>query len=114
MTLRLLLAAIFAIILGFFGFLISGHSTEGYVFAHVGGLGILSILGSLSGYLARKKGYGYGVAYFWGFAFPAITGIVAVVVIHSTGGGGCGGIVSLTLGLLVVIVYTLIRPRTDI
>lgn len=106
---RIILLAIVAITLGSLGFLISGRSPEGYLFAHVGGLGILSLFGSLSGYLARKKGYRFGKAYFWGFVFPAIAGIVAVGIIHLAGGGGCGGIVSLAVALAVVIVYAVIK-----
>jgi hypothetical protein len=108
---RMFLFAIVAIILGFSGFLISGHGLAGYVFAHAGGLGILGLFGSLSGHLARKKGYGYWPAYFWGFAFPAIIGIISVVVVHSLGGGGCGGIVSLAAGIVIVIFYYCLKNR---
>jgi hypothetical protein len=108
---KLLLAAVVAAMLGSLGFLISGHSPEGYLFAHVGGLGIMGLSGSMSGYLAKKKGYGFGKAYFWGFAFPAIIGIVAVVVVHLTGGSGCGGIISLAVALTVVAVYALLKSK---
>jgi hypothetical protein len=109
---RMILLAIGVIILGFIGYVFSGHSRVGYVFAHAGGLGILGLFGSLSGSLARKKGYGYWPAFFWGFAFPAVIGIISVVVVHSLGGGGCGGIVSLAAALVVIIVYVLVKHRT--
>ncbi len=111
---RILLLAIGVIILGFLGYVFSGHSPAGYFFSHAGGLGILGLFGSLSGSLARKKGYGYWPAYFWGFAFPAIVGIISVVVVHSLGGSGCGGIVSLATALVVIVVYALIKRRTGI
>lgn len=108
---RILLLAIGVIILGFIGYVFSGHSWVGYVFSHAGGLGILSLFGSLSGHLARKKGYGYWPAYFWGFAFPAAIGIISVVVVHSLGGGGCGGIVSLAAGIVIVIFCYCLKNR---
>jgi FtsH-binding integral membrane protein len=108
---RLLLTAAGAILVGFFGFMIVGHGTEGYVFAHVGGVGLLSLFGSLSGYLAKKKGYNFGRAYVLGFVFPVIIGIIAVVVVHLTGGSGCGGIISLALALAAVAIYSLLRSR---
>ncbi len=111
---RMLLIAIGVIILGFLGYVFSGHSPAGYFFSHAGGLGILGLFGSLSGHLARKKGYGYWPAYFWGFAFPAAIGIISVVVVHSLGGGGCGGIVSIAAAMVVIVVYALVKRRTGI
>lgn len=101
---RIIFIAVFAIILGFLGFQISGHGLASYIFAHVGALGVLSLSGSLSGCMARRKGYGYWSAYFWGFAFPAIIGVISVVVVHALGGGGCGGIVSIAAALVVIII----------
>lgn len=78
-----------------------------YVFAHVGGLGILGLLGCWAASIARKKGYAYPPALFLGFVLPVALGVISVGVVYASGGRGCGGIVSLFVAAVVILFYSL-------
>ena len=83
----------------------------GYVFGHVGGLGILGLLGSWAGHIASKKGYGYRRAFWACFASSIIFGVVSVGIVWGLGGGGCGGIVSIAVAIVVIVFYALAKRK---
>jgi hypothetical protein len=78
------------------------------LFAHVGGLGIIGLFAALTGFIARKKGYGYRDAFLLGFGLPILLGVISVLLVDAM---SCGGSVSLGVALLVVIIYSLAKRR---
>ena len=74
-----------------------------YVFAHIGGLAIIGLLGYWAGRIAKKKGYRFWKVLLFGFGIPVILGVFSVFLVHILGGRGCGGSVSIIAALLVVI-----------
>lgn len=84
-----------------------------YMFAHLGALGLLGLIGSGVGSLAKKKGHGYMTALFLSGLLPIASGGIAVAAIAMAGDQVyCGGSVSLAIAVLVVIVYLFTRRRT--
>lgn len=108
---RLLLISVVLIILGIAGYFIFHNFWIRYIFAHLGGLGLMVSFGFWAGCVAKKKGYSFLVAYLLGFLLPIILGILATLWVHLTGGDGCGGILNITIALIVVIGYYLVRER---
>jgi len=94
------------------GYIAFSHQWLRYVFAHAGGLGIMGFLGLLAGAIAARKGYHFMRAFWLGFAPPSLLGILAVLIVHGSGGSGCGGIVSLAASFLVIALYGLARKKT--
>jgi len=84
-----------------------------YIFAHIGGLGVIGLIGCWAGSVAKKKGYSYWKAFFAGSVPPIMLGIISVGVVHTLGGHGCGGIVSLFVAIAVVLYYHLAKKRGD-
>jgi hypothetical protein len=82
-----------------------------YIFAHIMGLGVIGLLGCCAGSIARHKGYGYCRAFYIGFVPPLMLGIISVCIVHTLGGHGCGGIVSLSAGMIVILFYSLTKKR---
>jgi hypothetical protein len=91
------------LIIGVAGYFIFRELWLRYVFAHLAGLAIMGFLGCWAGIIARSKGYGFWRAFLLGFVPPIILGVGAVLIVHSSGGHGCGGIVSLAAAFLVII-----------
>jgi hypothetical protein len=86
------------------------------IFAHIGGLGIIGLLACWAGAIAKKKGRGYWGAFSLGLITPIMIGISSVGVVHSAGGHGCGGIVSLAVAMAFVLYYSLASknaPKTQ-
>jgi len=108
-TCGLVFAAILAI--GAAGYLAFPGHWPRYVFAHAGGLGIMGLLGLAAAALAGGKGRDPRRAFWLAFAPPILLGILAVLVVNSRGGRGCGGIVSLAASLLVIAFYALARAK---
>jgi hypothetical protein len=81
-----------------------------YVFAHVGALGLLGLIGGAVGILARKKGRGYLTALLLGSLLPIVSGLVAVAMIR--GEKPCGGSVSLAVAALVVLAHLFTKKKT--
>lgn len=83
-----------------------------YIFAHLGALGLLGLIGGATGILARKKGRSFSTAFILGSLLPIAAGIIAVViVVISAGQITCGGSVSFAVAVLVVVLYTLISKK---
>lgn len=108
---RLLLISVVLIILGIVGYFIFRNFWISYIFTHLGGLGIMVLFGCWAGYVAKQKGYGFWTAYLLGFLLPIILGTLTTLLVHLTGGGGCGGIVSIAVALIVIIGYYLFRRK---
>ena len=100
------------LVIGIEGFYVFSDQWLRYVFAHAGGLGIMGFLGMLAGAIAARKGYNYTRALGLGFALPIMLGILAVLVVHGSGGNGCGGIVSLAASFLVIAFYGFAKGKT--
>jgi hypothetical protein len=99
------------LVIGAAGYLVFSHPWLRYIFAHMGGLGIMGFLGLLAGTIAARKGYSFRKAFLLGFALPTLLGILAVVIVHFSGGRGCGGIVSLGASFLVIALYFIARKN---
>lgn len=83
----------------------------GYVFGHVGGLGILGLFGCWAGFIAKKKGYNYWRAFSVCFVSSFMLGVVSVCIVHGSGGNGCGGIVSIAVAVIVIVFYYFIKRK---
>ena len=102
---RILLLFWGLLIIGFAGYVALNNFWVRYIFAHIGGLGILGLLACWAGNTAKKKGYSYWKAFLFGFILPAILGVFSVFLVHILGGRGCGGIIRIAISILVVIRY---------
>ena len=98
-------------VIGVIGYALLHSSWIRYFFAHLFGLGIILLLGCLSGTLAVKKGYSLTPAFLISAFLPIAAGILAVLWVHMKGGHGCGGSVSLLLAILVTIIYAVAKPK---
>ncbi|MFH0761123.1 MAG: hypothetical protein V2A67_06435 [Bacteroidota bacterium] len=103
--------AIGSIVFGLVGYLAFRDLWIHYVFAHIGGLGVMALLGCWAGTIAIRKGYSYWSAFLTGLVPPIVLGILAVCLIDASGGRGCGGVVSISASIIVVILYMLARRK---
>jgi hypothetical protein len=108
---KLLLLCLGLLIISIAGYLASHDLWVRYVFGHTGGLSIMGLFGCWAGALAKKKGYGYWKVFLFGFALPSLIGIISTCLVYALGGHGCGGIVSITVAILVVIFYYIIKHK---
>ena len=85
-----------------------------YVFAHLGALGVIGLLASSAGALARKKRRGYWRAFSLVTVLSIISGIVAVLILllGEEAHLYCGGSVSLAFAILIIIFYSLAKKKT--
>jgi len=105
---RILLLFLGLFIIGVIGYFALRNLWIGSIFAHVGGLGIIGLLGGLAGIIAKKKGYSYWKAFLLGLILPIFLGVMAVLLVEPS---SCGGSPSLAAALLIVIIYSLIKRR---
>ena len=100
---------------GFVGHFAMRKIWPGFIFAHLAALGIMGFFGCLAGAIAKKKGYGYGMAFRFGFFVPLIFGVASAFLLAPAGDGRlpltCGGWFSLISGIIVVLVYAVVRRR---
>jgi len=96
------------LIIGVIGYFALRNLGINNVFAHIGGLGIIGLLGSLAGIIAKKKGYGYWKAFLFGLFLPILIGVIAVLLPQTF---SCGGSPSLAAALLIIIIYSLIKRK---
>ncbi len=108
---RIILLFIGFLIIGFAGYFALHDFWVRYVFAHIGGLAIIGILGYWAGRIAKKKGYRFWKAFLFGFGIPVILGVFSVFLVHILGGRACGGSVSIFAALVVVICYFFVKRR---
>lgn len=108
---RILLLFLGLLIFGLVGYFALHNLWVRYIFAHIGGLGIIGPFGCWAGSIANKKGYRYWTAFFFGFVIPVIIGVFSVFLVRTLGGRGCGGIISIVAAILVVICYYFAKQR---
>ena len=107
-----LVSSLVIFIVGCIGYFSLPRGPIFYIFAHLGALGLLGLIGCAIGILARKKGYSYWTAFLLGCLLPVVAGLIAVVLfVQIQGHLYCGGAVSLALAILVAIFYALLKKR---
>ncbi|MCK4663211.1 MAG: hypothetical protein KAT68_10120 [Bacteroidales bacterium] len=114
-TKNIFILSIVTLITGLIAYFIFWDHWTRYIFAHIGALGIIGLFAYLAGTIAEKKGLNYKKAILLGF-FPSILlGIIADYLIDTPRENGlpssCGGIVSLCVALIVVIIYFIAKQR---
>jgi hypothetical protein len=100
------------LIIGVIGYFALRNLSIDFIFAHVGGFGIIGLFGCLAGIISKKKGYDYWQAFLLGLVLPVILGFIAVLVIFPPDPElACGGSVSLGAAILIVIFYTFAKYK---
>ena len=105
---RILLLFLGLLIIGVIGYFALSSAGTDSIFSHVGGLGIIGLLGGVTGIIAKKRGYDYLKAFLLGFVLPIVLGIIAVLLVEPM---SCGGSISLGAALLIVIISSLTKRR---
>jgi len=82
-----------------------------YIFAHLGGLSIIGLLGCFAGALSEKKGYGYWKAFFLALFLPIFLGTIAVFPFRPI---SCGGSVSIIVAIIIVTIYHFIKRSDEV
>ncbi len=85
-----------------------------YLFAHLGALGVVGLLGVAAASIGRIKGHDYVTALGIGVALPIALGVIAVFLVRFLGEKGvfyCGGAVSLAVALLIIVYYSVFRRK---
>lgn len=77
-------------------FYTDSHWVE-FIFAHLGGLFIIGLMGYFSGFIAMKKGYRSRNALLIGIIYPIVFGFIAAFLFEPI---SCGGSVSLGVAVL--------------
>ena len=95
-------------IVGLFGYFSTESNWIEFTFAHLGGLGILGVMGSFAGFIAMKKGFIYHKAFSLGLILPILLGIIPVFLFKPI---PCGGSVSLAVSVLIVLYYSVAKRR---
>lgn len=112
---KLKLISLVTIISGVIGYFAFWNHWIRYIFAHVGALGIIGLIAWFAGIIAARKGLNVKRAVLLGFFPPVILGIIAVYLVDPPSEGlipsSCGGVVSLGIALIVVIIYLAVRKR---
>jgi hypothetical protein len=112
---KLALISIVTFVSGLIGYFVFSNHWIRYIFAHVGALGIIALFAWLAGTIAARKGLNDKRAVIIGFFPPVILGIIAVYLVDSPKEGviptSCGGIVSLGIAVIVVIIYLAAKVR---
>lgn len=110
---KILILSLILLVLGICGYLLINESLAKYIFAHIGGLGILCLLGCLAGFISRKKGYSCWKAFAAYLISSILSGVIAAGIVNGIGGRGCGGSVSLAIALMVILCYAVARKKID-
>ena len=108
----MLLPFIGLLVIGLAGYVVFASLWIRYVFAHIGGLGIIGLLACWAGAIAEKKGRSYWGAFSLGLLTPIMIGTSSVGIVHTLGGHGCGGIVSLAVAMAIILFCYLVKKRT--
>lgn len=101
-------------IFGITGLLIFGLQITGYIFAHIGALGLLGFFGIGTVYFANKKGYSDKLAFNLGFSLAILAGLLESVIVFLFGENNqfvCGGAASLIVALIVFLTYMLLKQN---
>ena len=111
----ILILSIITLIIGLIGYYIFWSHWTRYIFVHIGAFGIIGLFACLAGLIAEKKGLNYKKAAILGF-FPSILiGVIADYLVEPPRENGfpssCGGVVSLGVAIIVVIIYLIAKGR---
>ncbi|MCP4634271.1 MAG: hypothetical protein GY855_15200 [candidate division Zixibacteria bacterium] len=112
---KLFLLCLGLLLIGFVGYITLRGFWVGYIFAHLGALGIVGLLGIAAGAIAKKKGRDYWKAFKLGLFLSICGGIISVLLVYILGEKGtiyCGGSVSLIVAILIIFYYSLIPKKT--
>lgn len=100
---------------GFLGFFLFRGTWLGLIFGHLDGLAIMGFYGGLTEVIAIKKGYKYFFGFKIGLIIPIVLGITSAFLLAPYAGGNlfitCGGWTALGSGLMIVIVFLLIKKK---
>lgn len=114
---KLFLFSLITLIFGLIGYFTFWNHWIRYIFAHIGALGIIGLFACLAGAIAERKGLSYKKAVLIGFFPPIILGIIADYLVDPPREGwlpsSCGGIVSLGVALIVVIIHFFAKKRKE-
>ncbi len=105
------------LIVGFAGGYVIEHSTMSFVLYHLGGLGAISVLASVTAAIAARKGRGYRRPYLLALVPAIVVGLIAAYLVPPAAGEGrpaaCGGSVSLLLGFAALAYWAVVRPKGE-
>jgi hypothetical protein len=100
------------LVVGILGSFVAQNRWADVAFNHLGGLGIVGLMASLTAFVAGWKGRDQRTAFILGTLLPITLGVLtAGAVFFLTGFMYCGGGVVLLTSIVLVIVYSLIRRR---
>ena len=105
---NILLLFIVLFIVGIIGYFSTESHWIEFTFAHLGGLGIVGVLGSFTGLIAMKKGFIYFKAFSLSLILPILFGSILVFLFKPI---PCGGSVSLAVSVLAVLYYSIAKRR---
>ena len=112
---KIFLFSLIALISGIIGYFTFWNHWIRYIFAHIGALGIIGLFAYLAGIIAVRKSLNYKNAVLLGFFPPIILGIIADYLVDPPRENGlpssCGGVVSLAVALIVVIIYSVVKGK---
>ena len=112
---KIFIFSVVTLIFGLIGYLIFWNHWLKYIFVHIGALGILGFFACFAGSIAKRKGLNYRKAVLYGFFHPIVLGIIADYLVDPPRANGlpssCGGIVSLAVALIVVIIYLTAKKK---
>ncbi len=112
---KIFLFSLITLISGLIGYFTFWNHWIRYIFVHIGAMGIIGLFACLAGTIAVRKGLSYKKAVLIGFFPPIILGIIAVYLVDPPRESGlpssCGGVVSLGVALMVVIIYFVAKER---
>jgi len=104
-------------VFGIIGLLLFGLHILGYIFAHIGALGLLGFFGIGVAYFANKKGYSEKLAFNLAFSFAILAGLLESILVFLFGENQqivCGGAASLIFAIIVLLTYMLLKQKTDL
>ena len=97
--------------IGCIGYVCVSKNWLRFFFAHTAALGIMGLLGGLAGVMGKKNGYGFLKPFLLGFGLPVSIGIITTLLVHLSGGRGCGGIVSIITAILIIAGYYFMKKK---
>jgi hypothetical protein len=96
------------------GYLLPSSSAS-FVLYHIGGLGAVGLLATLSGVVALRKGYAFWRVFLTSILLAILLGISAAFLVPpsnmETRPAACGGSVSLAVGVLILIIMVFVKKK---
>ena len=110
---HVLLLSIFVFGFGLVGYLLFQRGTAtSYIFAHLGALGILAILGWVVGYIAVQKRRKFYTAFLLATLVPIFFGGIAVL--FNSDSVTCGGSICLATSVAILIVIPFLKKNKTV